>query len=152
MARDTDAAFLQGSRNMGWTDKLLTGIAEIDNQHQTLFDMLARLEATVGTPKSWAAVHFALVELSDYVRIHFAVEEALMRLHDYQDLELHISQHHEFISVLARLKHEAIVRDIGQDMVRFLHNWLVSHIGKSDRDYVSHLRTSPVGGPSPVPA
>lgn len=150
MARDTDAASPQGSRNISWTDNLLTGITEIDNQHQTLFDMLARLEATVGTPRSWAAVHFALVELSDYVRIHFTVEEALMRLHGYADLERHIAQHHEFISVLARLKHEAIVRDIGQDMVRFLRNWLTSHIGRSDQDYVSRLRTGPVEGLAPA--
>lgn len=127
-------------------DLPLTGISEIDAQHMTLFDLLTRLEAAIGTSSSWAAVHFALVELTDYVRIHFTVEEALMRLHDYPELDQHIAQHHEFVSVLARLKREAILSDIGHEVVRFLRNWLVTHIGRSDQDYVPHLRTGPVGG------
>jgi hemerythrin len=52
---------------MGWTDKLLTGIKEIDEQHKVMFDVIARLEQAVSAEDKWSAVHFALVELTSYV-------------------------------------------------------------------------------------
>jgi hemerythrin len=72
---------------MAWSDELRTGIDEIDNQHQVLFECLKRLEQSVTDDERWSALHFAIEELEDFVRIHFAVEEALMRLHHYLPLK-----------------------------------------------------------------
>jgi hemerythrin len=76
---------------MGWSDKLLTGIEEIDEQHKVMFEVINRLEHAVSSEDKWSAVHFALVELTATCAFHFAVEEALMRLHDYPDLGAHIA-------------------------------------------------------------
>lgn len=101
---------------MGWTDALLTGIKEIDDQHKVLFDVIARLELAVSVEEKWSAVHYALVELSSYVTIHFAVEEALMRLHDYPNLDAHIASHRAFSAALADIKKHSIREDVSEAM------------------------------------
>lgn len=92
----------------GWTDKLLTGIDEIDKQHQVLFDVAARLDLAVTSEEKWSAVHFSLVELTNFTNIHFAVEEALLRLHDYSGLDAHIADHRKFSNELAEIKAHSI--------------------------------------------
>lgn len=123
-------------------DSLLTGIHEIDEQHELLFDCLARLEQSITADERWSAVHFALVQLSDFVRIHFSVEEALMRLHAYPALDTHIAEHQGFIARLHGFKEASIRADITDEMTTFVRDWLVRHIGGSDLAYVPHLRAA----------
>ena len=128
----------------GWTDHLLTGIPEIDLQHQVLFDVAARLDLAVTSEEKWSAVHFALVELTNFANIHFAVEESLMRLHGYPDLDAHIAEHRKFSAELAEIKKHSIRDDVSEEMTALVRNWLVGHIGVVDRAYVPHLRTAAV--------
>jgi hemerythrin-like metal-binding protein len=125
-------------------DDLLIGILEIDKQHQVLFEVLGRLEAAVDADEIWSAVHFALVELADFVSVHFTVEEALMRLHDYAELESHIAEHRRFSADLVRLKTLSIRTDVSAEMITLVRTWLVGHIDVTDRAYVQHLRTAAV--------
>jgi len=129
---------------MGWTDNLLTGIHEIDQQHQVLFDIVARLEQAVTSDDKWSAVHFALVELNSFVNVHFAVEEALMRLHGYPDLEAHIAAHRAFSVDLLEIKQHSIREDVSSEMLNMLKSWLVSHIGVVDKAYVPYLRAGKI--------
>ncbi|MDP2825618.1 MAG: bacteriohemerythrin [Sulfuritalea sp.] len=129
---------------MSWTDSLLTGIHEIDQQHQVLFDVLARLELAVSSEDKWSAVHFAIVELTNYVNIHFAVEESLMRLHGFPDLDAHIVAHRAFSADLAVIKQHSIRDDVSHEMLVLVKTWLVEHIGVVDKAYVPHLRTAAV--------
>lgn len=131
---------------MGWTDALLTGIKEIDEQHQVLFDVVARLEQAVSQEDRWSAVHFALVELNSFVKIHFAVEEALLRLHDYPELNAHIASHRAFSAALADISKHSIREDVSEAMTTLVKSWLVQHIGKEDLAYVPHLRSAPLAG------
>jgi len=129
---------------MSWTDSLLTGIDEIDEQHQVLFDVLARLELAVSSEDKWSAVHFAIVELTNFMNIHFAVEEALLRLHGYPELDAHIAAHRAFSADLATIKQHSIRQDVSDAMMVLVRTWLVEHIGVVDKAYVTHLRTAPV--------
>lgn len=127
-----------------WADNLLIGIHEIDLQHRVLFDVVARLELAISSDDKWSAVHFALVELTNFVNIHFAVEEALLRLHDYPDMEAHVAEHRKFCADLAEIKGHSIRKDISAEMTALVKNWLVSHIGGADRAYVQHLRSAAI--------
>lgn len=129
---------------MGWTDKLLTGIHEIDQQHQVLFDVVARLEQAVTADEKWSAVHFALVELTRFVDVHFAVEEALLRMHGYPDLDAHIAAHRAFSADLAEIKKHSIRQDVSTEMTNMLRSWLVGHIGVVDKAYVPYLRIAAI--------
>ena len=132
---------------MGWTDKLLTGIHEINQQHQVLFDVVARLEQAITSADKWSAVHFALVELNNFVNVHFAVEEALMRLHGYPGLDGHIASHRSFSADLVDIKQHSIREDVSTEMTTMLKSWLVGHIGVVDKAYVPYLRTGAIVNP-----
>jgi hemerythrin len=121
---------------------LLTGIDEIDSQHQILFDCIGRLQASVSSEDRLTAVHFALEELDDFVRIHFAVEESLMRIFGYPLLTAHIAEHRQFANELVRLKEESLRTEVSEEMLTFLTNWLIDHIGKTDHQYVPHVRAT----------
>jgi len=129
---------------MGWTDDLLTGIAEIDAEHQVLFDCLKCLEEAITAEDRWSVCHFALEEIADFARVHFAVEEALLRLHGYPGLDAHIAEHRSFSKELQGIKERSIRSDVTDDMLHFLKKWLVAHIGKSDHAYLPHLRSAPI--------
>lgn len=129
---------------MSWTDSLLAGIDEIDAQHQVLFDVLARLELAVSSEDKWSAVHFAIVELTNFMNMHFAVEEALMRLHGYPELDAHIAAHRAFSADLAVIKQHSIRQDVSDEMMVMVRNLLVEHIGEVDKACVPHPRTAAV--------
>ncbi len=132
-------------------EDLRTGIDEIDSQHQTLFDCLDRLERAVTHEEKWTAVHYALEEVSDFARVHFAVEEALLRLHNYPGFDAHLAAHRDFVSQLEVVRQKSLhSEDVSGEMVEFLTYWLKNHIGKSDLEYVHHLRTAPVSIQQPV--
>ena len=129
---------------MSLADELLTGIQEIDEQHETLFDTLETLENVVEAGDGWSAAYFALSELVQFTRTHFAVEEALMRLHNYPDIEKHITEHRMFTAHLSLLEQQAIRQDMSSQIIEFVRQWLVGHIGHSDQAYVSQLRSAPL--------
>ena len=128
---------------MGWTDALLTGIKEIDEQHKVMFDVIAQLEQAVSAEDKWSAVHFALVELTSYVNIHFAVEEALLRLHDYPELNAHIASHRAFSPALADIKKHSIREDVSDAMTTLVKPGRAQQIGKEDISYVPHHLHAP---------
>lgn len=129
---------------MSLADELLTGIQEIDEQHETLFDTLETLANVVAAGDGWSAAYFAINELTQFARTHFVVEEALMRLHNYPDIEKHIAEHRMFTAHLGQLEQQAVRRDVSSQIIEFVRQWLINHIGQSDQAYVSHLRTAAV--------
>ncbi|MDD2744110.1 MAG: bacteriohemerythrin [Rhodocyclaceae bacterium] len=129
---------------MSLAGELLTGILEIDEQHETLFDTLETLENIVEAGDGWSAAYFALSELTQFARTHFVVEEALMRLHKYPDIDKHIAEHRMFTAHLALLEQQAIRQDMSSQIIELVRQWLENHIGHSDQAYVSHLRSAPV--------
>lgn len=129
---------------MGLDIELLTGIQEIDHQHEKLFQILEELQRIVAGGDTWSAVYFALSELAQFSHTHFVVEEALMRLHGYPDLEKHIAEHRTFSERLAKLGEQALRMDVRLPIIEFIEQWLVGHIGISDKAYVPCLRTMPV--------
>ncbi|MBK7414323.1 MAG: hemerythrin family protein [Dechloromonas sp.] len=129
---------------MGLSEELLTGIQEIDEQHETLFNILEKLQGVVEGGDNWSVVYFALSELVQFARSHFVLEEALMRLHGYPDLEQHIAEHRAFSARLAQLEEQAIRQDVSLHIIEFIKQWLMNHIGGSDQSYVPCLRTMPI--------
>ncbi len=123
-----------------WHSKFSVGIEEIDAQHKTLFGYIADLEKSVDNPderQRWSAIHYAIVQLRDYSRIHFSVEECVMEILGYPSRMDHVQEHGCFISFLSDLERRSITHnDITEnEIIEFLRNWLVNHIAVSDKEY-----------------
>ena len=124
---------------MQWTNEILIGIDEIDAQHRALAEGIALLESAVAKHERWSVVHSALVQLVDGLRIHFAVEESLMRIHGYPEIERHAAEHQAFAERLRQLQALSLSMDVSEDTIAFVQDWKREHIVKSDKHYAARL-------------
>ena len=129
---------------LNFTSQFEIGIAEIDAQHKELFALLAMLEENVGKRYTFQAARDALNQLTSYATIHFAIEESLMRIHGYPDLQAHMAEHERFRQQLTEFQRHILDADIVAKLHEFIDAWLIRHIDVSDRKYVPHLLSSKI--------
>ena len=114
------------------------GIAEIDAQHRQLQALLERLKQS--TDKRYAfAADAILGELVIQTRIHFAVEESLMRLLSFPDTEAHVEEHRRLTEQLEKLRRRAQDFEVADGLAAFIQTWLVDHVNDFDREFVGHF-------------
>lgn len=120
-----------------WSDSLSVGIQEIDEQHKVLVGLLNELQTAIVEHHGSAACRSILDRLAEYTRVHFAVEESLMRIFGYPDYEPHKHEHEMLVQQIVGLqeKLDAGKAAISFELLHFLKVWLTDHIRKSDRQY-----------------
>ncbi len=125
------------------------GIAELDAQHKRLHALLERLRVAVGKHYGYAT-NAILDELSIETRIHFAVEESLMRMLSFPDVETHVAEHLTLRDQLDKFRKRAQDHEVTDDLAAFIEEWLNDHVDRFDREFVEHfLRAGVDSGSSP---
>jgi len=114
------------------------GIAEIDSQHRQLHTLLERLRQSTDKRYGFAA-DAILAELVVQTRIHFAVEESLMRLLSFPDTEEHVEEHRKLTEQLEKLRKRAQDFEVADGMTAFIQTWLIDHVNHFDREFVGHF-------------
>ena len=124
-----------------WSEDLSVGIEEIDDQHKVLVALVNEMHEAIHERHGSEAVRDVLGKLADYTRIHFAVEESLMRILGYPDYEVHKEQHEQLIGHMNELQHKVDTGKtaIGFELMHFLKVWLTKHIMESDREYSDYF-------------
>ena len=127
---------------MPWTAELELGLPEIDDQHRQLVALTNALhdELSAASPRR-SAVGEILEGLVDYTRNHFIVEEVLFQQHDYPETPAHQAQHNRFtekaMDLLLRFEDG---EEVSTEALDFLKDWLVHHICRVDRAYLSFFQ------------
>lgn len=129
-----------------WIESLATGNNDIDEQHKELFRRFDNLLTACNQSKGKQEVGSTLMFLDDYVRSHFAMEEALQKKHNYPHYNEHKAQHEAFIRDLQKLEDQfkqegvslSLVIQTNQTMV----NWLIRHINAMDHALADFLRAA----------
>ena len=125
---------------IAWSEELSVGIQEIDEQHKILVDLLNSLYRAIREHHGNEATITTLNELAEYTRIHFAVEESLMRVLDYPDYEEHKRHHEQLIDQINELQTKvASGKHASFELLHFLKNWLTRHILEEDMEYAPHM-------------
>jgi hemerythrin len=127
-------------RDMSDMSNMSDGIHDHDEQFKVLVDCISHIEDAVTTRQKWSAVHFALGQLRHFASIHFAVEENLMRMHDYPGLAQHAGEHRNFMSDVDALQQMSRRADVSVKMIAYLKITLEKHVITSDRRYAAYLR------------
>jgi hemerythrin len=129
------------SELVSWSDDLSVGIDEIDEQHKVLVGLLNDLNRAIREHHGNDACLEILDRLVDYTRIHFAVEESLMRIFEYPDYENHKAEHEELVEEVMSMRREIVEeeRKISFKLLHFLKMWLTQHIMDSDQEYSEHF-------------
>lgn len=124
-----------------WSEDLSVGIEEIDEQHKILVDLINRMHQAIHQRRGSEVVGSILEELGSYTKLHFTVEESLMRILNYPDYEAHKVQHDKLIEHMRELQEKVVSgrAAIGFELMHFLKVWLTKHILEDDRAYTDHF-------------
>ena len=120
-----------------FTKDCLIGVPEIDNEHQHLFELIAKTDACLHADNASLSEAFTLLnELKQYAKNHFAHEEAYMEeIHD-AELERQKKEHSAFIDKISSYRYEDITdesaKSVMLELLEYLSKWLMSHILGSD--------------------
>lgn len=121
-----------------WDDTYSVEIQEIDEQHKCLIEIMNELYAVMANKASRDRVGDVLDKLVDYTKVHFAVEETLMRIFHYEEYDEHKAIHDHIVKQVLEYqdKFRAGEHRFGLDLLMFLKEWLFDHINKVDKRYV----------------
>jgi len=133
---------------ISWSPDLSVGVQEIDEQHKELVHLLNELNQAVTEHHGSAACADILRRLAEYTRIHFAVEESLMRILAYPDFERHKGEHDALSAQVAQLQTKLASGQatITFELLHFLKVWLTKHIQESDRRYGTYFLEHGISG------
>lgn len=133
---DTDA---NDDEMFDFTDKYLTGIDSIDDQHRRLFEIIASLhDAAEASKKGYDRYDFileTLAELKEYTETHFADEEEYMESINYAGLDAQRKAHRSFVERISKIELNELDENQEEylaNLTDFLIKWLSQHILKMD--------------------
>lgn len=120
-----------------FTEDCKIGIAEIDEEHSRLFQMVNEAFALLETPSATVAGAKNLVSaLKKYAAAHFVHEEAYMDEINDPELPRQKKEHALFREKMEEVDLENLSEENGKevltDMLEFLSRWLYHHIVGSD--------------------
>jgi hemerythrin len=121
-----------------WNDNMSVGIELIDNQHKNLIILTNQLFEACrrGGDKREAVFKEVMSRMVEYVSIHFTTEQELFERINYPDGEAHKREHDDLtFKVLESSKeyYGSGKSNIANDLVKFLKDWILSHIAYSDK-------------------
>jgi hemerythrin len=127
---------------MIFSEKMMGGVAEIDEQHQGLIDIINDLYEIALNRDGQQPLGDVFDALEAYTKAHFQLEEALLAKHGYPRLADHKKQHERLTQAIADYRKR---RRDGQDMLLaldLLHDlkqWLSRHMIEEDRQACTYL-------------
>jgi hemerythrin len=118
------------------------GIAEIDDEHASLVNMLNDVHNLIRSDKKDEARAYFRNTLAAYVGEHFSHEEKFMEKMAFPQLEEHKKIHNNF----KRSMEESLLLIDSLDEAAFrnalsdTYTWIINHIGKTDRKYAAFFQ------------
>lgn len=131
---------------IAWTEDLRVGVQEIDNQHKELFVRIDKLIQAMSQGQGKYELNGVIDFLIKYINTHFRAEEKLMKSAGYPEISTHMAAHATYERSIAKIKAGIEVNGASSVAVIDLHkravDWLVNHIGKSDKAFGKYLSSS----------
>jgi hemerythrin len=128
-----------------WEDRFSVNVAEIDQHHRRLIDLINQLHEAIESCNELATipsvlseletVASVLTELVDYAKYHFGAEEKYMLEHAYPGYDQHRAEHLKFIERIQafRQSFDKEKSRLSLDIVEFMIQWWRVHILDSDK-------------------
>jgi hemerythrin len=118
-----------------WSDDLSVGSSFIDNDHRKLIGLVNQLHDAMSQGHGKDILANVLVELIKYTKEHFRREEDHMQKMQYVDRAAHKVEHDKLLDQVLDLQKKfndgSVMLTI--QVSKFLREWLVTHIMKSDK-------------------
>jgi hemerythrin len=127
-----------------WEPRHELGLVEIDAEHRVVVDVINRLNTMSASGVPTSDLSAVAEDLHRYVQTHFDREERLMAAARYADLAAHKAEHEGFARKVAEFRQKLGTGVAAADLstlLMHLVNWWMSHIGRTDPQYVPALKT-----------
>jgi len=125
-----------------WSDDYMTGISEIDFQHQYFLGLIARVEKRfiAGMDSYLTSRHFN--EILEYASFHFTSEENIMLLYNYPEIKLHQEQHKDLLEEIATfLCYYNNGKKTADEIIEMLVKWFLEHTIKEDSKFSNFFKS-----------
>ena len=127
-----------------WNERYSVGIPKIDEQHKELLRLTNELYAScLKDNDEEAKAHFksTVGAIVNYVSEHFGAEERLLQRINYPWYAKHKQEHDNFVKkVLEQVKEFSEGKSfVPNNFVRYLKDWILSHIAMSDKQYSEYI-------------
>lgn len=120
-----------------WNENFSVTVKELDDQHKKLVNILNVLHNAMKKGEGKLKINLTLDELVSYTKFHFAHEEKLMKQYNYPTYTAHKKEHEDLIQkvvdYLSQFNSGKTV--LPAQLIQFLKEWIVNHIGQSDKKY-----------------
>lgn len=118
------------------------GIDEIDAQHREINEAANAVLEAIASQDKWHLVHYIVVRLYELLRFHFAVEESVMRIVKFPEIEEHKRVHKEILQTVERLKASTLSpRGGSEDEATMRQFSFLPHILGHDKKLAEHIAT-----------
>jgi hemerythrin len=136
------------------------GVDTLDLQHRELIERINILRTAVSQGQARTETGRMIDFLDEYVKVHFTMEETLMKRKKYRDYVSHRQEHLNFLTIFLEMKKQyealaaegAVLSFLAVELDRKLAAWLMEHIATVDRqfgDFLSQPRPLTEGSDRP---
>jgi hemerythrin len=124
-----------------WKQEFALGVADVDYEHRELIELINELYGHLERQDSAVSVEDFLGEIYAKISAHFALEEKIMRAHDYDQYGDHKADHERLLDEIRD------IMDAYEDDARFdkdalaacLSTWFTEHFKTKDARLHRHL-------------
>ena len=126
---------------LNWKRDYLHGNAQIDADHQHLFDLINSFHYEFIQNRDRAKILRLLNMLVKYCEEHFQREELMMAEKSYPGLDDHRQKHAHLFETIFELQTKLELASIRmeKETVDFLRHWLIDHIVEDDMAFARHV-------------
>jgi hemerythrin-like metal-binding protein len=117
-----------------WKDAFSVGIADVDHEHRELIELINKLHAAMSGGNSSLTVLDFLGEIHAHVSAHFALEEKIMREHNYDQYQDHKDDHERLLDeirdIMDDYEEDAYFSD--EEFASSVEHWFTGHFKTRD--------------------
>lgn len=125
-----------------WRDEFGVDVMQMDEHHQTMFEMGAHLVRAMKDSGSGENLDEAMTFLVKYARYHFQEEEEILKKFGYPDYKKHKKAHKRLLDELLDLRHRLESGNLPpeRELIDFFQEWVTDHILDMDLKYARFFK------------
>jgi len=114
----------------------ITAIGSNDNRNRLIFIKYNKFVSGLMHRKDAGHNDGKFQELMKYIRVHFIVEEKIMKIYGYDGYAKHKDQHDDFTATITRFAIDVSLNKLSvEDMAMYIGHWLIGHMLISDMQF-----------------
>lgn len=117
-----------------WKQEYSVGIESMDDEHRQLIDLINGVYAKLDAKSDALQIETCLGDIFNAIAMHFALEERIMRAHNYDEFDAHKEDHEELLDEIRDLMEEFVSDpDAGAvALKKRLSDWFADHFATFD--------------------